>query len=299
MMANVALKRTWETSEEGAPSHSLAARMTSAAIPEDVARELIALIYQHSGIVLLANKEAMIASRLAKRLRALELASFRDYLDYLKVSPSRESEIVTMVSEITTNKTAFFRESHHFDYLTATILPALAGHGTLNIWSAGCSTGEEPYTLAMVLTDYFGTPEKFNILAIDLSTHALRAARLGIYADHAGQPIPQNFRQKYTLEGRGPQAGFFRIVPELRERIRFGHFNLVDRDWDIPAEMDLIFCRNVMIYFDKKTRKKIVAHFGQKLRMGGHFFVGHSESLSDLESDLVQVRPTVYTRGRR
>jgi len=297
MAANATLK----LQEESTIIHtsSQLSRTTDLAIADDVCREMIALIYQHSGIVLVPSKKAMISSRLSRRLRALELDSFRSYLEYLRTSPDREAEIVTMVSAITTNKTAFFRESHHFDYLVSTILPTLADHGTINIWSAGCSTGEEPYTLAMVLTEYFGTPEKFTILAIDLSTHALQTARLGIYAGQAGQPIPRNLRQKYTMEGSGPQEGRFRIVPELRKRIRFGHFNLIDRNWDVPAEMDLIFCRNVMIYFDKKTRRAIVSRFGQKLRPGGHFFVGHSETLSDLESDLVQVRPTVYAREPR
>jgi len=297
MAANAALRLP----EEGAVIHTSSQlfRTTDLAIADDVCRDLIALIYQHSGIVLVPHKKAMISSRLSKRLRALELGSFRSYLEYLRTSPDREAEIVTMVSAITTNKTAFFRESHHFDYLISTVLPTLADHRTINIWSAGCSTGEEPYTLAMVLTEYFGTPERFTILAIDLSTHALQAARLGIYAGQAGQPIPPILRQKYTMEGSGHQQGRFRIVPELRQRIRFGHFNLIDRNWDIPAEMDLIFCRNVMIYFDKKTRRAIVSRFGQKLRAGGHFFIGHSESLSDLQSDFVQVRPTVYTRGPR
>ncbi len=270
----------------------------SFAISNEDTQEFIDLIYKKSGIVLAPNKKAMIVSRLSKRLRALQLESFREYLNFLQLSVDRDTEIVTMIGEITTNKTAFFRENHHFDYLTSTVLPLLArsGRSPINIWSAGCSTGEEPYTLAMVLTEFFGTPEKFTILAIDLSTRALQSARLGVYAEEEGSPIPSSLRRKYALSGKGPQQGRFRIAPELRNRVRFGHFNLIDRRWDIPAEMDIIFCRNVMIYFDKKTRSQIVARFGEKLRSGGHFFIGHSETLSDVSNDFVQVRPTVYAR---
>lgn len=272
--------------------------LSSFTISDEDAREFVELIYNKSGIVLAPNKKAMIVSRLSKRLRALALGTFREYLDYLQHSSDRDAELVTMIAEITTNKTAFFRESHHFDYLSSAVLPLLArsGRSPINIWSAGCSTGEEPYTLAMTLTEFFGTPDRFTILAIDLSTQALQSARLGIYTDEQCSPIPSALRRKYVLGGRGPQRGRCRIVPELRDRVRFGHFNLIDRRWDIPAEMDIIFCRNVMIYFDKKTRSQIVSRFGEKLRDGGHFFVGHSETLSDLNSDFVQVRPTVYSR---
>ena len=268
-------------------------------ITDEDTRAFIALIYQKSGIVLAPDKKSLISSRLHKRLMALGLHSFREYLDYLFTSPDRDSEIITMIGEITTNKTAFFREKHHFDYLVSHVLPQLenAGRTILNIWCAGCSTGEEPYSLAMVLTEQLGSPRRFNILAVDLSTRALHAARLGVYADSLGAPIPAALKQKYTLTGSGAQSGRFRIVPELRERVRFGHFNLIDHRWDIAAEMDIIFCRNVMIYFDKKTRQTIVSRFGQKLRGTGHLFIGHSETLSDLDNSFVQVRPTVYTTG--
>jgi chemotaxis protein methyltransferase CheR len=262
------------------------------------ARALIGLIYDHSGIVLTSDKKSLIASRLQKRLKALRLRSFRDYLRYLQDSPGRDAEIVAMIDEITTNKTEFFREHQHFDFLVSEVLPNLATSGwtILNFWCAGCSTGEEPYSLAMVLAEYFGTTRNFSIHATDLCTQALWTARQAVYPKDLGKLIPPNLRQKYTMTGRGSQAGRFRIIPELRQRITFEYINLIANDWDIPGAMHVIFCRNVMIYFDLKTRSKIVAGFRRYLKPGGHLFIGHSETLGGIDRALgfTQIKPTVY-----
>jgi chemotaxis protein methyltransferase CheR len=259
--------------------------------------DFIELIYKHSGIVLTPEKKSLISSRLHKRLKMLGLGSFGEYLDYLRGSGEADGEIVAMVDEITTNKTAFFREPHHFNYLTSTVLPALVTSewSVLNVWSAGCSTGEEPYTLAMVLAEFFGTTRSFHIFATDLSTQALQVARCAVYPDELGTPIPYALRQKYTMSGRGSQSGRFRIVPELRDRVTFRQLNLIDRYWELPEEINIIFCRNVMIYFDKKTRGGIISRFQRHLRGDGHLFIGHSETLGDIEHGLVQVRPTIYS----
>lgn len=261
-------------------------------------KEFIDLIYRESGIVLTPEKKSLISARLHKRLKALGLGSFAEYLHFLQTAPERDDEIIAMIDEITTNKTAFFREPHHFDYLVSHVLPSLATSdwSVLNIWSAGCSTGEEPYTLAMVLAEYFGTTRNFNIIATDLSTQALTTAQRAIYSNDLGTPIPFGLRQKYTLTGRGRQTGSFRIVPELRERVTFTHVNLIDRIWDMPGQFHIIFCRNVMIYFDRKTREAIVARFRKHLRDGGYLFIGHSETLGDVENRFVQKRPTIYAR---
>ncbi len=263
-------------------------------------RKFIDLIYQRSGIVLAVDKKSMITSRLYKRVKALELVSFRAYMEYLQSAPARDAEIATMIGEITTNKTAFYRESHHFDYLTGTLLPSFAksGRPAINVWSAGCSTGEEPYTLAMVMAEFFGTLSRFNIFAGDLSSRTLQVAQQAVYANELGASIPAALRQKYTLTGRGAQHGRFRIVPELVERVNFFNFNLIDRVWNIPKGMDLIFCRNVMIYFDKKTRDAITVRFGQTIRNGGHLFIGHSEALSNSCEGFAQVRPTIYVHEK-
>jgi chemotaxis protein methyltransferase CheR len=172
----------------------------------------------------------------------------------------------------------------------------LSEWSVVNFWSAGCSTGEEPYTLAMVLAEYFGTTRSFHILATDLSTQALQTARQAIYSNELGNSIPLALRQKYTLTGHGTQNGRFRIVPELRERVSFKQINFIDRLWDVPGDMHIIFCRNVMIYFDKKTRTEIVSGFHKKLRAYGYLFIGHSETLGDIDKKFDQIRPTIYSR---
>jgi chemotaxis protein methyltransferase CheR len=166
----------------------------------------------------------------------------------------------------------------------------------LNFWCAGCSTGEEPYTLAMVLAEYFGSTRNFNIFATDLCTQALWVARQAVYSNDLGKSIPPAMRQKYTLTGHGSQAGRFRIVPELRERVTFEYVNLIAQDWQIPAAMNAVFCRNVMIYFDLKTRSRIVGKFRRHLKPDGHLFIGHAETLNGIDRAIgfVQVKPTVY-----
>jgi chemotaxis protein methyltransferase CheR len=262
------------------------------------ARALATMIYDQSGIVLTGDKKSLIASRLQKRLRALGLRSFRDYLRYLQQSRGSEAEIIAMVDEISTNKTEFFREHQHFDYLVSNVLPSIARSDwtVLNFWSAGCSTGEEPYTLAMVLAAYFGATRCFSIYATDLCTQALGVARRAVYANALGASIPAALRQKYTLSGSGAQAGRFRIVPELRERVTFDYGNLIAPDWQVPGVMNVVFCRNVMIYFDLVTRSRIVTKFRRHLKPDGHLFIGHSESLNGIDRSVgfVQVRPTVY-----
>jgi chemotaxis protein methyltransferase CheR len=266
------------------------------------ARDLIALIYEHSGIVLTSDKKSLISSRLHKRLKNLALPSFRAYIKYLQSSPGRDAELVAMIDEITTNKTEFFREHQHFDFLVSTILPDIAQSdwSVLNFWSAGCSTGEEPYTLAMVLAEFFGMTRNFNIFATDLSTQALRTARQAVYSNVLGASIPFGLRQKYTLTGHGSQTGRFRIVPELRTRVTFDQVNLIASGWNIPGAMDIVFCRNVMIYFDPQTRKQIVARLRRHIKPDGYLFIGHSETLGGIDRELgfVQVRPTVYALRR-
>ena len=262
------------------------------------ARELSGLIYEHSGIVLTGDKKSLIASRLNKRLKALRLRSFRDYVRYLQNAPDSEAEIVAMIDEITTNKTEFFREHQHFEFLVSEILPNLprSDWTLLNFWCAGCSTGEEPWSLAMILAEYFGAPRNFSIFATDLCTQALRTARQAVYPNELGKSIPFALRQKYTLTGRGSQAGRFRIVPELRERVTFDYNNLIAADWRVPGVMNDVFCRNVMIYFDLKTRSRIVGKFRRHLRPDGYLFIGHAETLNGIDRGLgfVQIRPTVY-----
>ena len=266
---------------------------------EDFAR-LSSFIYQHCGIKMPLSKKTMLEARLQKRLRALAIPTFTDYCDYLFSSNGMELELISMIDLVTTNKTDFFREPEHFTYLTAQVIPAWRAHNggrrPFSIWSAGCSSGEEPYTMAMVLAEYAEANPgfTFSILATDLSTRVLEKAQKAIYNDDRIEPIPAAMKRKYLLRSKDHSQGLVRIAPQLRGRVRFQRLNFMDTDFGMREEMDVIFCRNVVIYFDRPTQEKLVNKFCGQLRTGGHLFMGHSETLNGLDVPLVQVCPTVY-----
>ncbi|MBF0496472.1 MAG: protein-glutamate O-methyltransferase [Deltaproteobacteria bacterium] len=263
------------------------------------------LIYDKCGINLQPAKKTMLAMRLLKRLRVLGMASFSEYLDYLCNAQGNREELVRMLDVVTTNKTEFFRESIHFDFLLNEVLPTLVRAGKvgpkkrLEVWSAGCSTGQEPYTLAMVLSKYFeqhrvGT---FSILATDISTRVLAIAQKGIYPEGEAGPVPPPLKRKYLMRGKGANTGYCRVVPEVRRAIRFQRHNLVDcRTFGIRTSMDLIFCRNVVIYFDRATQISLFEKFYGQLSSGGYLFVGHSENLHGINNRFTPVSPAVYRK---
>lgn len=267
-------------------------------------QQLSSFIYQNLGIKMPAGKSTMLTGRLSKRLRALSLASFSDYCDFLFSAEGQEQEMVHLINVITTNKTDFFREPSHFAYLTQTALPTLqqahnfTARNSLKIWSAGCSTGEEPYTLAMVLAEVQASqPDfKFDILATDISTRVLEIARRAVYPMNLIEPVTPQLRKKYLLRGVNQKNPQVRIVPELRQRVRFGRLNFMDEDFGLPEKVDVIFCRNVIIYFDKETQEKLMVKFCRFLQEGGYLFLGHSESLHGYKTPLVQVAPTIYRK---
>jgi len=205
---------------------------------------------------------------------------------------------------VTTNKTDFFREPQHFDYLLNTAIPHLmhtSGAGlrrSLMLWSAACSSGEEPYTLAMVLEEFASRVSGFSylILATDISTRMVEAARRAIYPEERIAPVPMELRRKYLLRSRDPERQEVRIVPRLRERVKFRRLNFLDDDFGFREKMDIIFCRNVLIYFDKPTQHKVVDHLCRHLAPGGYLFTGHSETLSGMDLPLDQVANTVSRR---
>jgi len=265
---------------------------------------LSAYIYQELGIQITDSKKTMLSGRLSKRLRALQLDSVTAYCDYL-FSPSGQSlERVELFDAVTTNKTDFFREARHFDYLAATVLPQWqqgphAGR-SFKIWSAGCSSGEEPYTMAMVLNEY-AEPHRssrfdFEIVATDISTRVLDHAKTGVYHADRIIPVPAPIRRKYLLRSRDRNSPLVRITPQLRRKVRFGRLNFMDETFSLPYTMDAIFCRNVIIYFDSATREQLVRKFCRHLHPGGHLFLGHSESLHGFDLPLRQVGSTVYVR---
>ncbi|MBO9499104.1 MAG: chemotaxis protein CheR [Novosphingobium sp.] len=257
-------------------------------------------IYEYSGIKMPESKKTMLEGRLRRRLRATGATSFDAYCDYLFTGENMVDEGVHLINAVTTNKTDFFREPAHFDYLTRNILPEFrrAGVRTIRAWSSACSTGPEPYTIAMVLDDHAeshgGT---YGILATDLDTDVLASARAGIYAHELIDPVPQHLARRYVMVSRDPRRGQVRMVPALRSAIGFAKLNLMDSHYPVGAPFHLIFCRNVLIYFDKPTQRKVVTQLVDNLLPGGYLFLGHSESITGLELPLTQVANTVFRKG--
>lgn len=278
-------------------------RIVSAAMTEREFARFSEFIYDTCGIKMPPVKKTMLEARLQKRLRKLGLCSFKDYSEYLFSRAGTETELVHLIDVVTTNKTDFFREPAHFDYLVANALPELmvrTGAGLrkpLSIWSAGCSSGEEPYTLAMVLSEFSEQQNiAFSILATDICTTVLNKAKLAVYDEERVEPVPLALRRKYLLRGKGDQKGMVRIVPQLRNRITFRRLNFMDGDFGMREPMDIIFCRNVVIYFDKPTQERLLNKFYRQLIPGGYLFMGHSETLSGLDVLFVQMASTVYRK---
>lgn len=267
-------------------------------------QQLSAFIYDQLGIKMPDGKCTMLTGRLSKRLRALKLGSFSDYCEFLFSPQGIEEEMVHLINVVTTNKTDFFREPTHFDYLVGTALPTLESRTRFDVrrrfkvWSAGCSTGEEPYTLAMVLSEVAEQQPgfRFDILATDISTRVLDIARRAVYPMERIAPVSQHYRQRYLLKGRDRNNPEVRLVPELRKRVRFGRLNFMDDDFGLPEPIDIIFCRNVIIYFDKQTQERLMNKFARHLNPGGFLFLGHSESLHGYTTPFVQVAPTIYRK---
>jgi chemotaxis protein methyltransferase CheR len=261
-------------------------------------------IHAEVGIKMPDSKLTMLQGRLQKRLRHLRLSSYDEYAEYLFSPDGMQHEMDHLINAVTTNKTDFFREPRHYDILLGEVLPGLYGANRMglkrivHVWSAACSTGEEPYTLAMVLSE-FGERHQgldFSILGTDISTHVLEKARLAIYEEDAVEPIPSALRKKYLLRGTGENKGLVRIAPELRFLVRFQRINLLEETYGIRDLMDIIFCRNVMIYFDRPTQEKVLNSLVTHLRPGGYLFMGHSETLNGMKLPVVPVALTVYRK---
>lgn len=261
-------------------------------------------IHATFGIKLPPIKKTMLEGRLRKRLRSLDMRSFRDYSEYLFSPEGMKTECPLMIDVVTTNKTDFFREGGHFDYLIQNVLPDLVDRhglgvqGPLHVWSAASSTGEEPYTLAMVLSEFAANCPGFNysILATDISSRVLEKAVRAVYDHDRVLTVPLSLRKKYLLKGKKDKARLVRIVPELRSRVRFRRLNLMDEDYGIREEMGVVFCRNVLIYFDRPTQEKLLGRICSHLLPGGYLFTGHSETLHRMDLPLAPVATTVYRR---
>ncbi|MBI4978484.1 MAG: chemotaxis protein CheR [Spirochaetes bacterium] len=273
---------------------------------EEIRERMSAFIESTFGIRMPAAKKTLLEGRLSKRLRALHLSSFEAYYEFLMSEHGQEEEMIHFSDLVSTHKTDFFREKSHFDYLLATVLPGLHKDGagtkrTLNVWSAAASTGEEVYTLAMVIDDFFiknGIPNpQFSVLGTDISEHALHKALRAVYNERLAEPIPVEYRQRYLTRGTGEHEGLVRITPALRAHTRFRALNLMEDSYDLTESMDIIFLRNVLIYFEKPTQERIIQHLRASLSDDGWFFIGHSESIFGFHTGLTPVIPTVFRRG--
>ena len=280
--------------------------MVNQGLTREQFKQLSSFIHDQVGIRMPPSKKIMLEGRLRKRLKTLGMDSFSQYLEYLFSNRGLDEELVHMIDVITTNKTEFFRESRHFDFLLQEALPqliTLCGAGikrTLMVWSAGCSTGEEAYTLAMMLSEfgkkYPGLDFDFRILATDVSTRVLEIGARGVYLEEKTKDIPLALKHEYLMRSKDKEKKLVRFIPGLRAKVRFRRLNFLQEDFGFREHMDIIFFRNVLIYFDKPTQEKILGKIIGYLRPEGYLFMGHSETLLELRLPIKQTAPTVYKR---
>lgn len=258
------------------------------------------LLGSHAGIVLSEIKKDLVYGRLSKRLRKLGINRFDDYLTKVEAD---EGELVEFINALTTNLTSFFRENHHFEFMTNELLPALikekAANRKLRIWSAGCSTGEEPYSIAMTVRDVFKDLAGWDIkiIATDLDTNVVNAASSGVYPIERVKGLPAKRLKRWFRKGVGQNDGYVRVVDDLRTMIEFRPLNLLG-GWPMKDSFDFMFCRNVVIYFDKDTQRKLFDRYANVIKEQGHLFIGHSESLHSVSDRFSLVGNTIYQKSK-
>ncbi len=253
-----------------------------------------------TGIVVSDDKFDMFYARLSRRVRALGFTNFRQYCDFV-ASDKAGDELLELINAVTTNLTAFFRENHHFEFLSKTVLPKLLKENRnerkIRIWSAGCSTGEEPYSLAITLKESLPANLHWDteILATDIDSNVLAKASKGVYTEDRVKELPKKILHKWFLKGQGSNAGSVRVKPEARSLINFGQLNLME-NWNAGDIKDVIFCRNVVIYFDRESKTKLVNRYADNLKDGGYLFIGHSESLYKITDRFELIGNTIYQK---
>ena len=257
-------------------------------------------IYDYSGIKMPPGKRTMLEGRLRRRLRVTGFAYLDEYCDYLFKHDGLDSEAIHLMDAVTTNKTDFFREPKHFEHMLAHAMPMLVseGYSNLRIWSAACSIGAEPYTIAMVAENFLSANRgvDYSILATDLSTEVLRVARRGIYPTSMIEPVDAGYQKAFVMQSRDPERDEVRIHPRLRSKVGFARLNLMDDRYNVGDKVQIVFCRNVLIYFDKPTQQKVLRRLCDNLVSGGFLYVGHSETITGLDLPVKQVANTVFKR---
>ncbi len=276
--------------------------MQEVVLGEKEFRQISDLVYEHCGINLHDGKKELVRARLAKRLREGHFETFSEYLRHVLDDPTGK-EFSILVDSLSTNLTKFFRETQHFDYMRTDLLPRIiaakqsCGESRIRGWSAGCSSGEESYSIAITLLEAIQGKGRWDVkvLATDVSTRVLERAQRGVYERDRIEPISLPLRDKYLLRRRGSREDTYEVGPALRNLVIFRYLNLM-KDWPIKGPLDFIFCRNVMIYFDKPTQGRLINRFHDLLGPGGVLFTGHSESLTGIEHPFKYVQPTIYAK---
>ncbi len=262
-------------------------------------KRLSDFIYNNYGIKMPIAKKIMLQSRLQNRLKHLNVNTFKEYVDFIFSGKEGEDEIVKMIDMVSTNKTDFFREPKHFDFLKSNVLPSFEGN-KLNVWSSASSSGEEAYTIAITIEEYMRTSKEidYSIFGTDISTRILEKAVNAIYTEDRVTEIPYDIKKKYFLKSKKRDAPLVRIIPELRSRTSFDRLNLMDDSYTgIASNFDVIFCRNVLIYFDRETQEKVINKLCKHLKPNGYFFLGHSESITGINVPLKQIKPTIFRKS--
>jgi chemotaxis protein methyltransferase CheR len=258
-------------------------------------------IFETAGIRMPPSKQTMLEGRLRRRQRAVGAETLDDYCDYLFDEDNIEVESEYLINAVTTNKTDFFREPYHFDYLRDVALPELLAKGVTNLraWSVACSNGAEPYTIAMVIDDWLRgrLAANYKVLATDLDTSMLEIARTGIYPAEFVDPVPAELRRRYLMASTDPDRDVVRVTPTLRRNVAFARLNLMDGQYPVGEPMQLVFCRNVLIYFDRETQLRVVGQLVEQLASDGLLFLGHSETIAGHDLPIVQVANTIFRRS--
>lgn len=255
------------------------------------------IVYDYAGIDLNESKKNLVYNRLSKRIRFLNMQTFAEYLKF--VEAQGEAEFVHLINAITTNLTFFFRENHHFEYLANTVIPGLVkanqGKKRIRVWSAGCSTGEEPYSIAIALKESVPAGWDAKVIATDLDSNVVATGKAGVYKIDRLKGVSEERKKRWFLKGTGSQDGLVKVKPEIQKIIEFGQLNLME-DWPIKDDIDVIFCRNVVIYFDKTTQAKLFNRYADRLPENGHLFIGHSESLYKVCDRFELLGQTIYKK---
>jgi chemotaxis protein methyltransferase CheR len=283
--------------KQSEPENKMLINFVDIELSEAQFNKISQLTYEMCGINLRAGKEGLVKSRLSKRLRALGLSSFDSYLEYVKKDSSGK-ELITLIDSLTTNKTSFFREEQHFEFLRSQILPSYREEGhRMRIWSAGCSSGEEPYSIAILLREEWPAVDRCDvrILATDISTRVLGLAHEAVYEEEIVKEINPALLKKHFKCVRESPPRAYHVNDDVRRMVRLARLNLMDA-WPMRGPFHVIFCRNVMIYFDKQTQMELVRRFWEMLAPGGYLFVGHSESLTAASFRFRYVRPAMYLK---